>query len=110
MREIKFRAWERENYRMVYDLAVGKENAYRNCPLMQFTGLRDKNGTEIYEGDSLREKKDIMTVCVVFMDGAFWFMYDSNDRFTFDWLVGHERNKWKFEVIGNIYENPELLK
>ena len=62
--------------------------------LMQFTGLKDKNGKEIYEGDIVRQDYDNALCEVKFISGCFSpFKHDG-----------------QFVVIGNIYENPELLK
>ena len=75
--------------------------------VMQFTGLHDKNGKEIYEGDILYEN------CiggddkgqVVFMDGSFDLLSDDGAI-----GLGPQIIYGKYEVIGNIYENPELLE
>lgn len=81
---------------------VIKGDKFFDFELMQFTGLKDKNGKEIYEGDILEyverdwnKLKDLTVRCdVVFEDGAFKPSIDPENS----------------EVIGNIYENPELLK
>ena len=100
MKEIKFRAWD-EKAGMIYDIQNAydmyplnddsenneryeKSAVYRassfgdvlksGCPIMQYTGQKDKNGKEIWEGD----------------------------------VIDVENNEW--EIIGNIYENPELRK
>lgn len=102
MREIKFRAWEEEMRRMGYDLFVGKEHAYQNCELMQFTGLHDKNGKEIYEGDILG-----------YWGTATWevMWVDKKSSFRFgNYITNFPMTECvKKEIIGNIYENPELL-
>ena len=86
----------------------------------QFTGLLDKNGKKIYEGDIVRhpyvdpifrdlvEPKDGdgVTSEVVFHDGAFVVKYDVND---YIYLDGFTRHGY-VEVIGNIHENSELVK
>jgi hypothetical protein len=78
--------------------------------VMQYTGLRDKNGKEIYEGDIAQHRiKGIRTV--VFRDGAFRTKRlkpvagESEDAFFFYECTGKD-----WEVIGSIYENPELLQ
>jgi uncharacterized phage protein (TIGR01671 family) len=76
---------------------------------MQFTGLFDKNGKEIYEGDILKpinppsQKKD--NRFVEYVDGSFCY----NDKYNGSRSLNHRLTKL-FLVIGNIYENPELLK
>ena len=122
MREIKFRAWD--GMIMRYDVTGfehGFENEmagvfldgdyYRideNTPVMQYTGLKDKNCVEIYEGDLVRTIEDFGTDQysdtrnvdreVAFQGGAFYpvCMYPPNSE--------------DCEIIGNIYENPELVE
>lgn len=81
--------------------------------LMQYTGLKDKNGKEIYEGDILSIKiysgdKVIVEgkTVVEFKDGCFGVIWGHDKAF----LSLNSFFKTKFEVIGNIYENPELLR
>jgi uncharacterized phage protein (TIGR01671 family) len=93
-----------------------------DCELMQFTGLKDKNGKEIYEGDIVRYKnisgfpaeddykdsaKNVEYIKEVkFIDGKFYPRPDGS--FPEDGYYAW-RN-WDFEIIGNIYENADLLK
>lgn len=121
MREIKFRAWDGE--RMIslsraiqYGLVFVLQNNIDKCNtleiydedicLMQYTGLKDKNGNEIYEGDILHHNV-YGTLEVIFDDGSFKLkddFYSCNDG-----IIKQKRIKY-FEIIGNIYENLELLK
>lgn len=113
MRPIKFRAWIED--RFVYDdghlgYFFGQIDVFAlvgGKPILeQFTGLLDKSGKEIYEGDILRIRDkwsepvmDKVNVKVFFQEGAFWV----NGSLLADCCVYSE-------VIGNIHENPELLK
>jgi len=80
----------------------------------QFTGLRDKNGKEIYEGDIIRcygSKGDEIKHTVEYSDKEAMFC---TKLIGADMLGGSITQRWlnefEFEVIGNIYDNPELLK
>lgn len=80
--------------------------------LMQSTGLRDKNGKEIFEGDILACKTDDEVINLnIFWDEEYaLFMFESkkyNEQEPLAELV--ENNTYPFEIIGNIYENKELL-
>lgn len=171
-REIKFRAWDKMGKRMTTGLyldfqgRIGIWNheeteiefgTIRHVDLMQYTGLKDKNGKEIYEGDIVKsvekryksdwpEYKPILeheaevrhSVC--FEDGSFLFRHDTRVEAWYAWhptIWGNEYHRYEysndrisveaefshrdfgkrdfvryesFEVIGNIYENPELME
>jgi len=127
MREIKFRVWN-EKGEMTYSddesILIGLNGSLYldtagglfdllNHELMQYTGLKDKNGKEIYEGDVLGgvwgdgyigwcdkcksfEYFDITHVCYSCVGDVFWSEFLEDEG--------------KHEVIGNIHENPELLE
>ena len=123
MRSINFRAWDNENNQMLdvqeinfEDCFYGGEmqirttmyNDYFDCremPLMQYTGLHDKNGKEIYEGD-------IVKSFFVDTDEAgneiykYYIMEVKYDEILCSYKIDKFMN---LEVIGNIYENKELL-
>ena len=82
------------------------EDAPKNIILMQFTGLKDKNGKEIYEGDIFTfTNGPRKTVAKVVFEEAMFKMKDNNG-----WGAMILQREGDMEVIGNIYENPELLK
>ena len=121
MREIKFRAFHKK-YNQMFDvdsLGLGIVDGtimridggghyslwLKEVDLMQYTGLKDKNGKEIYEGDIVRVIVDDR-----YPEGIGSVEWEASScEFTFGFGTASEVH-WSHEVIGNIYENPELLK
>ena len=135
MREIKFRIWDERakqyadtkkcvyivgvlhNNKIVLGFDSPKSEYSLGLVLEQFTGLLDKNGKEIYEGDILKvinPNGEEDSVCIVKYDdeaGAYPYEpkygFDNFDITSIGWSKQYDYN---FEIIGNIHDNPELLK
>ena len=123
MREIKFRAWDEYSKKMDYDPMIkvfGQKwysvNDHFNDSdiLMQYTGLKDKNGVEIYEGDVIKceiqdkYKKNEPGIYIVKFDNEFRFSAcEKKDPHGLPLTWGAFLS---IENIGNVYENPELLE
>lgn len=134
MREIKVRAWHKPYKQMcqveslrfdgngVYTAVLIEESFYDRriveadeIVIEQYTGLKDKNGTEIYQGDicSFTSKTGKHTGVVERLDNLAGFglrMVKNNFRYTFSNLDTMGVNLDTLEVVGNIHENPELLE
>lgn len=136
MREIKFRAWDRVQKKMFQNVSTGTVMIWgggidaassKDCDFMQFTGLHDKTGKEIYEGDIMsvldrdwpsgdytnqtpkEYMKKISSVCeVVYEPTEFYLKQIKGHGYFYPQMTGITHRDI-FEVIGNIYENPELL-
>ena len=124
-RELKFRAWDKLEKEMFPDLeGKNKKNTYvslnsffrtsDNFILMQFTGLLDKNGKEIYKGDIVEltlfdaNDNDTQYICEVkFEKGGFILCCDELEESFINFTYIEQE---QLKVIRNIYENPELLK
>lgn len=121
MREIKFRAWEKDGFNHLGEpTMVDWNELQRNYNLnaimagdwvrsdkyilMQYTGLHDKNGKEIYEGDILKEGEYIGTVYYDEAEGSY-FIEPLDEKWDY-LLLG--TNAFGMEVVGNTCENPLL--
>lgn len=111
-REIKFRAWDKKKGVMFIPYIINpglKSVMFRNrnyryplqCELMQFTGLHDCNGVEIYEGDIVKDEFGNIGVVKWRVSG-----FEQEMTNTTGWWVIQEQGV----VIGNVHQNPELIK
>lgn len=136
-REIKFRALapnKQGELVWFYDVATDGDEVLiytkiRKCwcilkdvkAIVEFTGILDKQGVDIYDGDivvindtNFEDDDDQIPWQIKKMDGAFVLFYSDDDYYYFDknidsFLHGFP-DGWEIEVIGSIYENPELLE
>lgn len=136
MREIKFKAWlKRENLmgevtgfrfsKSQYSFVnvrfrkngktvdegyhFGQEDGCDNVILMQFVGRHDKNGVEIYEGDFITAYNGRIKGPVIFDKRGLAFGIPNGPNEIYQFSMNFLESK-DIEIIGNIYENPELLK
>lgn len=138
MREIKFRAWDDDDNKMYYfdlrDYMQTREDgqeelctSHASPTLMQFTGVKDKNGKEVYEGDIIQliddagdtirtevkwgnHRRQMGTGVIVDIPGFAFIKPDGAASFP---IVNNYQGKHDteiFEIVGNIYEHPQLVK
>ena len=128
MRQIKFRAWDKKNKKWLFGYDYSHLGGFsllgevvllgeiqkiqlhdlKDIAIMQYTGLKDKNGKEIYEGDILefdnKDENNRVRSKVIFDVGMFGVFFEEI------WIGLIFLSKRNVELIGNIYQNKDLLK
>lgn len=127
MREIKFRAWVKDRKAIFEVISIDyvskkvtyivertghllniRHDKFNDVELMQYTGIKDKDNKEIYEGDILFESFGERYYKVVFENGSFRAEFKGDfEEYSFDLIDVVAQG---CEIVGNIYENSELIK
>ena len=115
-REIKFRGWDKANKRMLAPQDLSQSGGYwewlgkEDVELLEFTGLRDADGKEVYEGDVVEyvpdpigNPKDRDVFVVEYVRSGFCFVKPGDGD---HWITYLQESK--IRVIGSVFENPEL--
>lgn len=127
MREIKFRVWDEENDEMVYEAGITPEgipytipshsesfdqfNYYPHCHKMQYSGLKDKNGVEVYHKDIVDWiDGEYSFRAVVELDYWQWYLKGINPIDNYDIADYTDKDQTDLVVVGNLFQNPELLE
>lgn len=127
MREIKFRVWNEDTKEMLEiqkhsfktnkSMPYGWNMQYEFDGLMQYTGLKDKHGKEIYEGDLCKSYNGYIQE-VVWKDNSWMYKMKVNKKYqgeayveiVYSSMGDTSHRNFGDEIIGNIYENPELVE
>lgn len=110
-REIKFRIWDKINrmWLRCFNVNLFDIGDLPNVELMQYTGVKDKNGKEIYENDLISCNK-YKNIVVFFENGCFKVKYSKNDTTNVTCTLDTFLEKYKCKISGNVYENKNLLE
>ena len=122
-REFKFRAWDKDENVMFYPVVIdygdyslrdltGRWHDMINCELLQYIGLKDCNGREIYEGDILKitwGNGKIVNYKVKYLsECGYYILIDINNKEDEDIICIFDSSQ--IEIVGNIFETPKLAK
>lgn len=128
MREVEFKAWDKELNRLCNVIQLGIKDIIVESDeedeisgylprdrfiLLQYTGFKDKNEKKIYEGQILKFYNDVDYIVkagyakVVYEDGAFCCKHF---KYGTEYLANMDMDDMDITVVGNIYDNPELLE
>lgn len=104
MKDLKFRVWDNEDYMSkpftLHELQAGLIQFTSDCPVMQYTGLKDKNDKEVYEGD-------ILKLWIGDEEQSKPFIMNNLEDLHI-WINRVYCAVQDFEVVGNKYENPDI--
>ena len=109
MREIKFRIWDinARKWLKSFNIDLLDIPKFNLAEVNQYIGLKDKNEKEIYEGDILSDGNNDKPYKVIFENGSFRAEFEGDfEEYSFDLIDVVAQG---CEIVGNIYENPELL-
>ena len=117
MREIKFRFWDKDLKKMCHRNPLTYDFSVENIIPLQFTGHKDCDGKEIFDGDILGDWNEcdgqmVLSNEVVYFDetlGSWMLDHSLKKDHSFATSLFENLNDFAYKVIGNIYENPDLV-
>ncbi len=114
-RAIEFRFWDNLLNKMIYREIQSFDYYNKDLVIMQFTGIFDKNGKKIFEGDLISFGDDPMQVVKWDEDFCCWICWDehtksNNEGEIFDWYQMRKSHSKHYVIHGSIYENADLAK